>query len=105
MRVDKYNLNESHPDVKSDRINGRSIWVGTSGSTMDIIYIAEKRGGLKHPHLTDLAHCVAAFFHFMPTVFSGTHTYHEVMRGAKTISKDIVYDPNWRPTIQPKPKL
>ena len=92
MRVNKWTLKEDDELVKSDRDNGVSIWSGTSGSTMDIMHAAKQTGISDAKQLTELAWCAFAFFHIMPTVNSGTHTFHEVMRGAQMIEPEITYD-------------
>jgi hypothetical protein len=95
MRRGKWTLNESHATVAADRSEGVSVWGGTSGSAMDMIHYAQTLDILDESQLTALAWCIAAFFHFMPTAVSPTHTWHEVMRGAhKIIGIDMVgYDP------------
>jgi hypothetical protein len=94
MRIGKYSLNEKHEQVLADRRDGVSIWAGTSGSTMDMVFGAIQLGLNDPISLHQLANCIAAFFHFMPTNRSSTHTYHEVMRGAKSICPYIAYQPN-----------
>ncbi|KTT26711.1 hypothetical protein SB14R_02640 [Pseudomonas oryzihabitans] len=96
MRVpdDKYSLNEEHSDVFADRAKGVSVWAGKSGSAMDMIYGAIQMGIDDPDLLTHLAFCIFAFFHFMPTIRSATHTYNEVMRGAQSICPKISYNPN-----------
>lgn len=95
MRLGKWTLVESNKQVAADRLSGVSVWSGTSGSAMDMIYLAQKLG-MDEAQLTALAWCIAAFFHFMPTVVSPTHTWHEVMRGARKIIgvKMVDYDPD-----------
>jgi len=84
-----------NPLVYKDRLRCVSIWAGTSGSTMDILYFAKEVAGIKDAtQLTCLAWCAFAFFHIMPTGISPTHTFNEVMRGAKTVAPGIFYDPN-----------
>ncbi|HEX8670739.1 MAG TPA: hypothetical protein VF710_02575 [Longimicrobium sp.] len=91
----KGSLVETHPQVYQDRLQGVSVWAGTSGSTMDIIWFAKKVAGITDDHsLTCLAWCAFAFFHIMPTGQSPTHTFHEVMRGAKQVAPEIKYDPS-----------
>lgn len=87
-------LIEHNVNVYKDRLSGVSIWAGTSGSTMDMIYFAKEVAQIKDPFtLTCLAWCAFAFFHIMPTGLSPTHTFHEVMRGAKHVAPSISYDP------------
>jgi hypothetical protein len=88
MRSGKWSLNETHEDVIKDRKRGVSIWAGTSGSAMDIIWAAYNCG-MNAVQMEALAWCVFAFFQFMPTVVSPTHTFHEVMRGAAKIIEEI----------------
>ncbi|TBV10818.1 hypothetical protein [Stutzerimonas kirkiae] len=90
---DKYSLNEEHGDVLADRTKGVSVWAGKSGSAMDMIYGAIKVGIDDPDILTHFAFCIFAFFHFMPTIRSATHTYNEVMRGAQSICPKISYNP------------
>jgi hypothetical protein len=84
MRMGKWTLVETDPQVIEDRRNHVPVWSGTSGSCMDMINLARSYG-CSETQLTALAWCIAAFFHFMPIVRSPTHTYHEVMRGAHKI--------------------
>ena len=85
MRAGKFGLDESHAMVRSDRAAGVSIWAGTSGSAMDMLHIVQSLGLAQQGRLEAIAWCIFAFFHFMPTVASPTHTFHEVMRGALRI--------------------
>jgi hypothetical protein len=90
---EKYSLNEEHPAVADDRLQGVSIWAGKSGSAMDMIFGAMQMGLTDPKLLLHLAYCIFAFFHFMPTVQSSTHTFHEVMRGAHSICPEIAFNP------------
>lgn len=99
MRVNKYSLNEGHADVIAARIRGISIWAGKSGSTIDIIQAAKLVSQVNEKELAALTLCIAAFFHFMPTSQSSTHTYHEVVSGASTVDGRILsYLPDMPPT-------
>ena len=90
----KGSLNEYNPAVYRDRLAGVSVWAGTSGSTMDVIYFAKHVVGMTDVlDLTCLAWCMFAFFHIMPTGISPTHTFHEVMRAAKTVEPNLFYNP------------
>ena len=93
LKGEKYSLNEEDPEIQAMRAQGISVWAGKSGSTMDMMYMALHLGLVESDDQTILAYCIAAFFHFMPTIQSSTHTFHEVMRGAKTICPDISYNP------------
>jgi len=84
MNVNPFTPREDHEQVKADREAGRSIWAGTSGSTMDLAHAAVQLG-MDAKQVTAFAWCVFAFFHIMPTPISATHTFHEVMRGAKKV--------------------
>ncbi len=91
----KGSLQEFNPAVYRDRLSGVSVWAGTSGSTMDMIYFAKEVAGFTDAvRLTCLAWCAFAFFHIMPTGVSPTHTFHEVMRGAKNVASNLLYNPH-----------
>jgi hypothetical protein len=86
MRFGKSSLNEDDAQVLADRAAGVSIWAGTSGSAMDMMHLVNDRGlAPAGPPREAIAWCIFAFFHFMPTTASPTHTFHEVMRGALKI--------------------
>lgn len=97
MRLDgeKYSLAEDNPWIVEQRRLNNSIWAGKSGSAMDMIYAAMQVGLDDDDSIAALAFCIVAFFHFMPTSQSSTHTYHEVMSGATTVRPGIgsVYKP------------
>jgi hypothetical protein len=94
MRLDpKWTLDETHPDVERDRAQGVSVWAGTSGSAMDIVFAAIQFGVTDPLKLTALAWCIFAFFHILPTSVSSTHTFHEVMRGVKKLVPEMPYNP------------
>jgi hypothetical protein len=93
----KGSLMEENLAVYKDRLGGISVWAGTSGSTMDIIWFAKEVAKMDGQfELTCLAWCAFAFFHIMPTSMSPTHTFTEVMRGAKSVAPEILYDPTIR---------
>ncbi|MDT3717930.1 hypothetical protein [Pseudomonas oryzihabitans] len=102
MRINKYSLSESHVDVIAARKKGISIWAGKSGSTMDIVQVAKLVCHINEKEVAALALCIAAFFHFMPTSQSSTHTYHEVISGASTVDGGII---NYLPDTPPKPPV
>ena len=91
MRIgnEKYSLAEDNPWIANQRSLNNSIWAGKSGSAMDMVYAATQMGIEDDDSLAALAFCIVAFFHFMPTSQSSTHTYHEVMTGATSVHKGI----------------
>lgn len=86
---EKYSLIEDNPWVVNQRRLNNSIWAGKSGSAMDMIFVAQEVGINDNDSLAALAFCIVAFFHFMPTSQSSTHTYHEVMTGATSVHAGI----------------
>jgi hypothetical protein len=104
IRINKYSLDEDDKDVIKDRLNGNSIWAGKSGSTIDIISTAKALGFTETVTLARLAYCTFAFFHYMPTSVSSTHTYHEVMRGAISAHGELqnFYTENFVPDHIPR---
>jgi hypothetical protein len=91
MRIEneKYSLEEGNSWIANQRSLNNSIWAGKSGSAMDMVYAATQMGIEDDDSLAALAFCIVAFFHFMPTSQSSTHTYHEVMTGATSVHKGI----------------
>lgn len=89
---DKYSLNEEHPEVRSYREAGVSIWAGASGSTADMILMAHQAGLVDLPSLRSLCYVIGTFFHYMPTIRSSTHTFAEVFQGANLVFAQLGLD-------------
>lgn len=87
MRIgrEKYSLAEDNAWIVDQRRQNNSVWAGKSGSAMDMVYAAKVVGIENDDSLAALSFCIVAFFHFMPTSQSSSHTYHEVMSGATTV--------------------
>lgn len=89
MVKDKWNLDETHPEVIKLRNIGVNIWAGVSGSTKYILDTSKFLGIDEKEKLAALTYCIFAFFHFMPTVFSATHTLYEITRSSLIVDKDL----------------
>lgn len=88
-RTDKYS--PFGPEIEKARERGYAVWSGLSGSTADILNLAQTFG-LSSDHIQSLAALTAAFFFFLPTSQNPTHTLHEVMFVAHTYF-NVPYDP------------
>jgi hypothetical protein len=91
-RDNAYQTLDMEPQIQRLRQGNAPVWAGLSGSSGDIIAVAIALEITDPYKLNCLAWAAFAFFHFMPTSYSPTHTFHEVMMGAKAACAELAYD-------------
>ncbi len=93
VKGSKFDLIEDNPKIREAREEGLSLWAGFSGSTADVLSLG-REFGLSQSELNQLAAVAVAFFSYMPTDQTPTHTLHEVLSVANA-EFDVPYHAQW----------